>query len=81
MDQFKSFNTPMGSHMILKRVTEAEAIVEEEYMRYVPYCNAVGSLMYGMIGTRPDLAYPVGLVSRFMSNPLKSHWEAVKWVM
>lgn len=37
--------------------------------------------MYGMIGKRPDLAYAVGLMSRFMSNPLKEHWNAVKWIL
>lgn len=36
--------------------------------------------MYGMIGTIPDLAYPVSFVSRFMSDPVKVHWGAVKWI-
>lgn len=47
-------------------------------MKSVPYSNAVGSIMYAMIGTRPDLAYPVGIVSRFMSKPIKEHWLQVK---
>jgi len=34
-----------------------------------------------MIGTRPDIAYGVSLVSRFMSNPSKEHWSAIKWVL
>lgn len=38
-----------------------------------PYANAVGSIMYAMVSTRPDLAFGVGLVSRFMSNPSKEH--------
>uniref|UniRef100_A0A1J3GF14 Retrovirus-related Pol polyprotein from transposon TNT 1-94 n=1 Tax=Noccaea caerulescens TaxID=107243 RepID=A0A1J3GF14_NOCCA len=37
--------------------------------------------MYAMIGTRPDLAYSVGLVCRFMSRPVKEHWTAVKWLL
>ena len=36
--------------------------------------------MYAMICTRPDIAHAVGVVSRFMSNPGKEHWEAVKWI-
>ncbi|GJU40693.1 RNA-directed DNA polymerase, eukaryota [Tanacetum coccineum] len=40
----------------------------------------VGSLMYAMVCTRPDLAHAVGVVSRFLSNPGKKHWEAVKWI-
>ena len=47
-------------------------------MNKVPYASAVGSLMYAMVGSRPDLAFDVGLVSRFMSKPSREHWEAVK---
>ena len=50
-------------------------------MKKVPYSNAVGSLMYAMIASRPDIAYGVGLVSRFMSCPSKEHWQAVKWLL
>ena len=50
-------------------------------MKFIPYENAVGSIMYSMIGSRPDLAYPVGMISRFMSKPLMPHWQAVKWVL
>ncbi|RVW64151.1 Retrovirus-related Pol polyprotein from transposon TNT 1-94 [Vitis vinifera] len=54
---------------------------EVEYMKSVPYSSMVGSLMYAMVCTRPDLAFAVSVVSRFMSNPGKAHWEAVKWIM
>lgn len=47
-------------------------------MEKVPYANAVGSIMYSMVCTRPDLAYASSLVSRYMSNPSRGHWEAVK---
>ncbi|GJT06841.1 putative RNA-directed DNA polymerase [Tanacetum coccineum] len=40
-----------------------------------PYASAVGSLMYVMVCTRPDLAHAVGVVSRFLSNP----GGAVSW--
>ena len=51
-------------------------------MAKVPYSSAVvGSLMYVMICTRPDIAYAVGVVSRYMSNPGKKHWEVVKGII
>ncbi|XP_076930795.1 uncharacterized protein LOC143595730 [Bidens hawaiensis] len=50
-------------------------------MAKVPYASAVGSLMYAMVCTRPDIAHAVGVVSRFMSDPGKEHWEAVKWLL
>ncbi|KAL6331686.1 hypothetical protein AAG906_014336 [Vitis piasezkii] len=54
---------------------------EKEDMRRVPYASVVGSLMYVMVCTRPDIAYAVGVVNRFLSNPGRLHWEAVKWIM
>ncbi|MCO5610600.1 hypothetical protein L7F22_064839 [Adiantum nelumboides] len=47
-------------------------------MAKVPYASACGSLIYAMVATRPDIAFAVGVVSRFMSNLGKKHWEAVK---
>ena len=49
-------------------------------MAKVPYSSAVGSLMYVMVCMRPDLAHAVGIVSKFLSNPGREHWEAVKWI-
>ncbi len=37
------------------------------------YSKAIGSLMYAMISTRPDIAYAVGKLSRFTSNPSAHH--------
>ena len=42
---------------------------EKEKMSRVPYASAIGSLMYAMMCTLPDICYVVGLVSRFQSNP------------
>ncbi|XP_070039108.1 secreted RxLR effector protein 161-like [Nicotiana tomentosiformis] len=50
-------------------------------MSKVSYASAVGSLMYVMVCTRPDIAYAVGVVSRYMSYPGKEHWEGVKWIL
>jgi hypothetical protein len=49
-------------------------------MLKIPYREAVGSLMYLMIGSRPDLAYSVSLVSRFMEDPGLEHWKSVKQI-
>jgi len=51
---------------------------ENEEMKKVPYASAVGSLMYAMVCTRPDITHAVGVVNRFLSNPGKEHWAAVK---
>ena len=48
-----------------------------DYMSKVPYASAVGSLMYAMVCTRPDIAHAVGVVSGYMNNIGKKHWMAV----
>ncbi|CAA7059577.1 unnamed protein product [Microthlaspi erraticum] len=73
--------TPLATHFKLKSLTKAEKLEEAVHMENTPYASAVGSLMYAMIGSRPDLAYAVGVISRFMSNPGRGHWTAVKWVL
>ncbi|CAA0829062.1 cysteine-rich RLK (RECEPTOR-like protein kinase) 8 [Striga hermonthica] len=50
-------------------------------MAGVPYSSAVGSLMYAMVCTRLHTAHAFGIVSRYLSNPGKDHWEAVKWIL
>jgi hypothetical protein len=47
-------------------------------MAGVPYKEAIGSLIYLMMCTRPDIAYAVGQAARFSQNRGKAHWSAVK---
>ncbi|XP_031393484.1 secreted RxLR effector protein 161-like [Punica granatum] len=50
-------------------------------MAQVPYASAIGSLMYAMLCTRPDIAYAVSMTSRYQSNPGLDHWTAVKNIL
>uniref|UniRef100_A0AAV1V1V5 Reverse transcriptase Ty1/copia-type domain-containing protein n=1 Tax=Peronospora matthiolae TaxID=2874970 RepID=A0AAV1V1V5_9STRA len=50
----------------------------EETMANFPYRNALGCLIYLMVGTRPDLAAAVGLLIQFASDPCPTHWQALK---
>ncbi|XP_031392392.1 secreted RxLR effector protein 161-like [Punica granatum] len=50
-------------------------------MAQVPYASAIGSLMYAMLCTRPDIAYAVSVTSRYQSNPGLDHWTAVKNIL
>ncbi|GAA5906734.1 uncharacterized protein JCM6883_005672 [Sporobolomyces salmoneus] len=45
------------------------------------YLQAVGSLMYAMLGTRPDIAHAVGVLGRHSANPGPLHWAAVVHVL
>ncbi|CAI5464484.1 unnamed protein product [Closterium sp. Yama58-4] len=48
-----------------------------------PYAELVGSLMYAMMCTRPDLAYPVSVLARFVGpgRHTEEHWTAAKRVL
>ncbi|SGY38274.1 BQ5605_C003g01990 [Microbotryum silenes-dioicae] len=45
------------------------------------YLQAIGSLLYISLGTRPDIAFAVSYLSRFANNPGRRHWVAVKHVL
>jgi hypothetical protein len=55
--------------------------MKEQSMSSIPYRQAIGSIMYAMVGTRPDLSVAVGKLSQFMQNPGLEHWNAVKKVL
>jgi hypothetical protein len=71
--------TPLDPDITLSKIEDMSQ-EEKDFMQSVPYLSAVGSLMYLAIGTRPDIAYAVGLLSRFNSCPGKVHWNAVQRV-
>ena len=54
---------------------------EIEGMKEVPYSSAIGSIMYAMLCTRPDIAQAVSVVSRFQANPGQGHWTAMKNIL
>ena len=50
-------------------------------MYHVPYDNALGSLMYLMVYTRPYISHAIQVVNRCMENPGKGYRAVVKWVL
>ena len=55
--------------------------LEREQMQNIPYASAIVSLMYAQVCTRPDIAFVVGMLGRYQSNPGLDHWRAIKKVM
>ena len=80
-EKSKPVSTPLAPHFKLSAVLSPKDDAEREYMAKVPYANAVGSLMYAMVCTRPDISQAVGVVSKYMHDPGKEHWQAVKWIL
>jgi hypothetical protein len=81
MQNAKPVSTPLDIHFKLNKEMYPKKQEEVEYMSKVPYSSVVDSLMYAMVFTRPDIAHAVGVVSRYMNNPGKEHWEEVKWIL
>ena len=50
-------------------------------MKNIPYASIVGSLMYAQVCTRPDIAFAIGMLGRYQSNPCIGHRRATKKVM
>ena len=73
MHNCKPVSTLLALHFKLSALLYPQSDDEIEYMARVPYSSIVGSLMYAMVCTRPDLSHDVSLVSRYMANPGKEH--------
>ena len=50
-------------------------------MSNIPYASAIGSIMYAMLSTRPDVVLALSLTSRYQSNLGMNHWTAVKNIL
>ncbi|KAE8698301.1 hypothetical protein F3Y22_tig00110599pilonHSYRG00009 [Hibiscus syriacus] len=81
MQDAKPVSTPLGVHFRLSKDQSPKTEEERAHMVKVPYASTIRSLMYAMVCTRPDIAHTVGAVSRYMNNPGKVYWEAVKWII
>ncbi|KAE8696710.1 Tyrosine decarboxylase 1 [Hibiscus syriacus] len=81
MQDCKPISTPLPINFKLSSSMSPSSEEERMEMSRVPYASAVGSLMFAMICTRPDIAQAVGVVSRYMANPCKEHWNIVKRIL
>src|SRR4051812_40320199 len=86
LKRFNMDNAKRGLLPIMKgsklSVTQCPATTKErEEMSSKPYALAIGSIMYAMLCTRPDVALAVSLTNRCQSNPGMDHWIAVKNVL
>jgi Reverse transcriptase (RNA-dependent DNA polymerase) len=67
-DKFSKFQCPKND-------------LERAQMKKIPYASVVGSLMYAQVCTRPDIAFVVGMLGRYQTDPGMDHWKAAKKVL
>jgi hypothetical protein len=77
----KPVTTPLNPSHRLTKASSPSTEEEAQKMRFVPYAQVIGALLYLAISTRPDIAYAVGVLARFNSNPGLEHWAAVKHLL
>ena len=76
----KEVSVPFTQHFKISHEQSPNDELSMREMSRIPYSNAVGSLMYSIVCTRPDLAHAMNVSSKFMTNPGQAHWNAVKWI-
>ncbi|KAK9003914.1 hypothetical protein V6N11_018808 [Hibiscus sabdariffa] len=81
MEASKNGFLPMTHGVSLSKEMCHSTPQERERMSQVPYALAIGSIMYAMICTRPDLSYALSMTSRYQANPGEGHWVAVKNIL
>jgi hypothetical protein len=74
----KPLSMPMDTQVRLTLEQAPSSPAEFAAMRDVLYREAVGTLNWAVLATRPDIVFAVATVARFGANPGPAHWEAVK---
>ncbi|CAM8934441.1 unnamed protein product [Rhodiola kirilowii] len=81
MRSAKPASIPLGGHLELTKADCPVTDQEKLKMSNIPHDVAVGSVMYAMLCTRPDLDFSISVLTRFMSNPGENHWLGMKYLL
>jgi hypothetical protein len=76
MENCVAVSTPMDPKIKLETRKPEEASADKHR-----YQELIGSLIYAMIGTRPDIAFSVQKLSQFSSDPSVTHMQAAKRIL
>nr|GEV33831.1 hypothetical protein [Tanacetum cinerariifolium] len=80
-EEFQTWKYPYARKLKLSKSQGASTPAELKRMQNVPYASAVGSIMYAVRCTRPDVAFTHNVTSRFQQNPGDIHWTTVKNIL
>ncbi|GKB23554.1 retrotransposon protein, putative, ty1-copia subclass [Tanacetum coccineum] len=79
MDTSKHRTILMQPNVDLSNTQGPSTPAEVKRMKGIPYASAVGSIMYVVRCTRPNIAFSQNLTSRYQQNPGESHWSFLGW--
>ncbi|GKE29404.1 hypothetical protein Tco_1444788 [Tanacetum coccineum] len=81
MENSKRETIPKQEKLKLSKSQGASTPAERQRMQNIPYASAVGSIMYVVRCTRPDVAFAQNMTNRFQQNPGELHWTIVKNIL
>lgn len=81
MNKSKSLSIPMGMDCKMSISMSPKTHQDSKEMSPIPYANVVGSIIYLMICTMPDLSHAISVMSRYMTDPGKQHWKVLKRIL
>ncbi|GJU94482.1 retrotransposon protein, putative, ty1-copia subclass [Tanacetum coccineum] len=81
IENSKHRTIPMQEKLKLSKSDGASTLAEIRRMSRDPYASAVGSIMYVVRCTRPDVAFAQNITSRYQQNPGELHWTTVKNIL
>ena len=86
LKKFKIDQSKKGFLTMLQGVklsqTQCPTTAEDgEKMKVIPYASAIGSIIYAMLCTKPDVCLAISLVGRYQSNLGVDHWTTVKNIL
>lgn len=78
MGKAELVSSPLGVYFKLCANQSPSSKEEKQEIEKIPYTSTIGSLMYAMVCTRPDIAYTISIVNRLLFNPGMENWAIVK---
>ena len=74
MDQSKQGFLPVLQGTKLSQTQCPSTSEDRDKMKVIPYASTIGSIMYAMLCTRPQVCLAISLAGRYQSNPRVDHW-------
>ncbi|GKA31412.1 hypothetical protein Tco_0717717 [Tanacetum coccineum] len=81
IENFKRGTIPMQEKLKLSKSQGASTHAERQRMQNIPYDSAVGSIIYVVRCTLPDVAFAQNMTNRFQQNPGELHWTTIKNIL
>ena len=81
MDQAKKGFLPVLQGVKLSQTQCSTTAEDREKMEVIPYASAIGSIMFAMLCTRPNVCLAISIAGRYQSNAGVEHLTSVKNIL